>query len=545
MQQIIQNFASMGRRRLLLMGGAVIAIVAALFLGLGAAMQPTYRPLTTDLTASEAAPMMSTLEQGGFSPRISADGTMISLPEGDIARARMALAEAGLPAAGNAGWELFDNASGIGMNSFLQRINRLRALEGELARSIQTMDGVEAARVHIVLPERETFSQERPDPSASVIVRTRRGAALDRRQALAIRNLVAPAVPDMSPEDVVVLSASGEVILGQEDMNSGGGIASTRAGIEDRISRNIENILSAHVGAGNVRVRVAADISTERQVVVQESFDPEQQVARSTSALSEEDQSTDAGAGNVDVANNMPGVENGGGAGGGGSQARSKTLDETDYEIGSTRSERVIEPGSIRRLTVAVLVNGRLDGETYVDRTPEELDRLAGLVRSAAGIDTERGDEVTVDSLRFAADEGFLDAEGGGVGDFLGRNSGSLIRAATVIISLAMIMFLALRLMRRVREPAAAAADPAGGRTEEVPAGAAAEDVSSTLPAGAPAGPGGEVVTTGPVEGEEYVPIRSVSGNVMKKHIDELSSLVDSNPEEALRVIRSWIRQKG
>lgn len=545
MQQIIQNFAAMGRRRLLLMGGAAIAIVAALFLGLSAAMQPTWRPLATDMTAAEAAPMVATLEQGGFTPRLSPDGTMISLPEGDIARARMALAEAGLPSAGNAGWELFDNASGIGMNSFLQRINRLRALEGELARSIGTIDGVESSRVHIVLPERETFSQERPEPSASVIVRTRRGMALDRRQAVAIRNLVAPAVPGMSPEDVVVLSATGEVILGQEDMNSGGGIASTRAGIEDRLARNIENILSAHVGAGNVRVRVAAEVSTEREVVVQESFDPEQQVARSVSSLNEQDSSQDAGAGTVDVAGNLPGVDAGSGAGGGGRQQRSKTLDETEFAIGNTRSERITEPGALKRVTVAVLVNGRMDGETYVDRTPEELTRLAGLARSAAGIDDARGDVVTVESLRFAADEGFLDEEGGGFMEVLARNAGSLIRGATILGALLLVLLLAIRpLLGQLRASAAGAGrDEEGAGTETAAAGAASATGGEPGAAGDLAGAGAPV--PGEIEGEEYVPIRSVSGNVMKKYIDELSSLVETNPDEAMRVIRTWIRQKG
>lgn len=537
MQQILKNFGALGMRRLAVMGAVGLAVFAAIVIGLGVIMSPAYRPLSTDLTASEAAAMVASLEQAGFTPSISADGTVISLPEQDLARARMALAEAGLPAAGNAGWEIFDNANGIGMNSFLQRINRLRALEGELARSAQTIESVEAARVHLVLPERETFSQERPEPSASVILKTRRGMTLERKHAIAVRNLVASAVPGMSPESVVVLSASGEMILGDEDVSSGGGIASTRAALEDRVARSVESIIAAHVGAGNVRVRVSADISTQRQVVVQESFDADQQVPRSTSALEERSQGQDAGAGNVDVANNMPGVENGNGAAGGRNESRSKTLDEITYEIGNTRSETVTDPGSVNRLTVAVVVNGRMEGENYVERTEEEIARITGLVRTAAGVDEERGDIVTVESLRFVDDMGLLDAEtgNGGLNELFARNSGTIIRGVLALLGLFLVLFFVARPALSGRRQASTSAE-SGQAAPEIAADQAVAGASDAATIASQA--------VNP-DDPEYVPIASVSGNVTKRYIDELKDLVQNNPDEAVRVIRSWIRQKA
>jgi flagellar M-ring protein FliF len=151
---ILETITSMGRQRIIALGVAGTIILAVAALALSIATAPQYRPLVSDLSASNAAEIVQSLEKDGYAPKISVDGTMVSLPEGDLARARMSLAVAGLPATGNAGWELFDDASSVGMNTFLQRVNRLRALEGELSRSVQTLDTVESARVHLVLPER-------------------------------------------------------------------------------------------------------------------------------------------------------------------------------------------------------------------------------------------------------------------------------------------------------------------------------------------------------------------------------------------------------
>ena len=182
---------------------------------------------------------MAALEQEGFAVQLDSSGAIVSVPQSDVARARMALAEQGLPDEGAPGWELFDNSSGLGMNSFMQQVSRLRALEGELARSIQTIDGIHAARVHLVLPDREAFSRTRPEPSASVIVRGRSTQEIGRRQALAIRALVASAVPDLSPGRVTVLTASGETILA-DDMPGDASFGSTGNAIEDRCRPGVE-----------------------------------------------------------------------------------------------------------------------------------------------------------------------------------------------------------------------------------------------------------------------------------------------------------------
>lgn len=539
---LTQKIAAMGRQRIIALGVAATAILVLGAVALSIATSPQYRPVATELTASSASEIVASLEQAGYDPRISADGTMVSLPEEDVARARMSLAEAGLPASGTAGWELFDNASGIGMNSFLQKVSRLRALEGELARSVQTLDTVESARVHLVLPEREAFSQDRPTPSASVIVRTRRNLPMQRSQALAVRNLIAASVPGLAPERVTVLSTSGETILSEENQNSNEGLANTQGAIESRLTRNIENIISARVGAGNVRVQVAAELETSRQVVIQQSYNPDEQVARSTSSATEKSQGRDGASGGVDAANNMPGVALGDDNGGSGKEeSRSKSVEEATYEIGSTRSERVTEAGAIKRLTVAVLINGTMENGEYVERSPEELEQLSALARSTVGLDTSRGDVVTVESLRFVQDMDMFPIEEptSQIQQLLAENFGTILRGLMAILVVALVLILGVRPMLS-RIPGQQSEELAVDEDEA----AKAEEAKVAEAKAQAAKPVERITPPLDRQNEELVSIDSVSGGIMKQYIVQLGEMVDQDPEVAVRTLRSWINKR-
>lgn len=550
MDKLIENLKGLGRRRLILMGATAVGLTAALLIGLSVAITPNYRPLVMDASASDASRMVAELEKAGFSPKVSSDGTMLSLPDNEIAPARMALAQAGLPPEGNAGWELFDQSSGLGMNSFLQQINRLRALEGELARSIETIRNVEKARVHLVLPDRETFSQERPDASASVVIHARRTAPLDRSQALAIRSLVAAAVPRLSPDHVTILNGSGQAILSEEDITEGAGLNSARTEVEERLRRNVESILAAHVGAENVRVRVTADLDTSREIVVQESFDADQQVPRSVVSVTDQTETSDGSSGTVDVGNNIPGLDNGG-AGGARSERSTSSRDETAFEIGSTRSETTREPGAIKRLTVAVVVNGTWDDDgEYLPRSAEDIARLTALANSAAGISEERGDLVTVESMRFAVgDPSQTDFGGPGLMDVFAMNFGSILRSLSAIVLVGLLLLFGIRPLMRAFKLAQdanteggdlAVASASGATTKgeangETPESATGEDNADPT----------AQVTEQEEDEEEFISIASVSGNVMRRHIDGLNKLIETDPESSLRTIRGWINQKG
>ncbi len=573
-KSIIDNLAALGRTRLIALAATGLGLMLALFFGLSSVMAPSFVPLYSDLTPAGASRIVSTLEQAGFEVDLSGGGAIVSVPQDDIARARMTLADNGLPNEGTPGWELFDNSSGLGMNSFLQRVNRLRALEGELARSIQTIDGIDAARVHLVLPEREAFSRSRPEPTASVIVRSRANHQISRRQGLAIRALVASAVPSMSPEHVTVLSASGETILADDGDGMGDlSLQSRRAAIEERLARNITGILTARVGAGNARVQVSVDLSSERQVIRQESYDPAQQVVRSTESREETSEGRESAQGEVGVADDLPAELAGGGTGGAGSSnSRTQSNEIVNYEIGATRSETIREPGEIERISVAVLVNGiysvAKDGSvSYEERGAEELERLGRLVQSAIGYDQARGDAVSVDSLRFmdySMDVG--EPVGTSVGEVISANIMSILRGVFALALVAAVLAFGVRPMMRLL-PAADAGGALALAGAEAGAGPAALTGAAPRPLlGAEGAAGGapkalasaqaapsqaaEAPRTGTVlealdedEGD-LIALASVRGGVRRRRLTSIGELVEAEPEESLRVLRHWLAEE-
>lgn len=562
MQGLIDNLLSLGRQRLMILAGTAVAVVVALLFGLNTIARPDYAPIYSNLSVTSASAIEATLTNAGFRVMVSEDGSSVSVPRSDGARARMALAETGVPVDGDPGWELFDEKSGLAMNSFLQKINRVRAMEGELARSIQTLDGISSARVHLVLPDREPFSREAPAPRGSVVLRSSAGRAITRKQAIAVRTLVASSVSELEISRVTVLSASGETILAEGAGGEGQtGMQTAKTSIEDRLSQEIQNILTARVGAGNARVRVNVDLTTQREVIVEQSFDPEQQVVRSTESKTQSQSGTEGG-GNVGVENNIPTalVE---GEGGGATSNRNEAGEQVQYEIGNTRREIVREAGDVRRLTVAVLVNGIYNVEgsdvAYVERTPEELNRLTELVKSAVGFEEGRGDSVSVDSMRFmdySMDLG--DPIDQSITERLTESVVPIIRGILALLIVALVMILGVRpLLRRlnqldtlnvVEEPALEA--PANDQESlEAPQSAATGD-PKLLASGMPGQPLAEqqklpataVEQIGATQDDQqYVSTQGIRGSIQKGNIDKIQRLADEKPEEVLRVMRSWL----
>jgi flagellar M-ring protein FliF len=544
----------LGRQRLLVLGGTLAAMLLAILFGLGAVTSPDYSPLYRNLSLTAANSVEATLSSAGFNVQLSEDGTSVLVPREDMVRARMVLAETGIQIDGEPGWELFDESNGLAMNSFLQKVNKLRAMEGELARSIQTLDGVQSARVHLVLPEREPFARETPMPRASVVVRPVPGRSVSRKQANAIRNLVSSAVAELDLARVTVLSASGETILAESpNGDSQVTMQSNKVAIEDRLSREIQDILTARVGAGNARVHVNVELTTQREVIVEQSFNPEQQVVRSTENKTESQAGTENG-GNVGVENNIPAAlaEPNGGA----SSQRSKSGETVNYEIGNTRREIVREAGDVRRLSVAVLVNGiyNVDGSevSYAERTPEELNRLAELVKTAVGFDTGRGDSVSVYSMRFmdySMDVG--EPVSLSMTEQLANNIVPIVRGLLALLLVGLILILGVRPMLRhlseSRDPELPAPDnadaialdaktPEGteGAALPVPEGEAAPDPENIKPVNAfdPVSEDGN---------HEYIETMGIRGNLLKARVDAIQKMADDKPDEVLRVLRSWL----
>lgn len=552
MQAILKNFADLGRRRLAILAGVAASLLLVLLLGLGAVTKSDFAPVYQNLSFATAGSVQATLVGAGFTVDVSEDGSSVLVPRSDLARARMALAESGIPIDGDPGWELFDQQSGLAMNSFMQKVNRLRAMEGELARSIQTLDGIKSARVHLVMPEREPFSREAPSPRASVIARPTSGRTISRKQAISIRNLVSSAVAELDLRRVTVLSANGETILAESgDDDTQVTLQSTKAVIEDRLAQEIQDILTARVGAGNARIRVNADLTTHREVVVQHSFDPDQQVVRSTESNSE-NQSGQDGSGNVGVENNIPQALADPDAGP--SSQRTVSGETVTYEIGNTRREVVREAGEVRRLSVAVLVNGiySVDGSdiTYSERSPEELVRLTELVKTAVGYDTQRGDSISVDSMRFidySMEVG--DPVRMTMGQQVSQNIVSIIRSLLALAIVGLVIAFGVRPALRYLSEAALiqnaksniALDGPGGETPK-PAVPQIGDTPGVDKPGDLAVPFNPLSDTTP---HDYIETVGIKGNLLRARIEGIQRLTDEKPEDVLRVLKSWLKSEA
>ncbi|MBO1076057.1 flagellar M-ring protein FliF (plasmid) [Roseomonas marmotae] len=500
--------------------GAMAAVAAAAILAVvlvARAPQATNGLLYAGLEPSEAGRIVARLEEMKVPVEARGDGTVL-VPAEQVARLRMQLAGEGLPRQGGAGYELLDQANPMQMTSFMQRIQRVRALEGELARTIITMQGVRSARVHIVLPERESFSRDAPPPTASVTVITATGQRLGASQASAIRLLVAGAVPRLRQEDVSVVDPSGIVLAA--DGGSGavaGRIGELRQAQEQALRQAVLDLLEPIVGRGRVRTVAAVEIEGARTVARAETYDPMGQVERGRQSQTEAESSEDGrGQQPVTVGQNLPNQQTGGTAQRSASTAQ-RSNETINYEISSKVEETTREPGAVKRVSIAVVVDGVTgpDGEVQ-ERPREELERLAALVRSAVGFDEKRGDRVTVDTLRFIPDEGAGSlASADDPGGWRMSNAQLLVAGLLLVGSLGTILFL-LRRRSRLRRLAAALA---------VADAAAAEAAMALDPM------------------EEAIATVGQDIQIRISSLNALNELIDTRPEEALSVVRAWIQE--
>src|SRR3954462_4377721 len=365
---------------------------------------PQMTTLFTDLTAEDSSGIIKDLERQAIPFEIRNEGAVIMVPKDRVTRLRMKLAEGGLPKGGGVGYEIFDKSDALGTASFVQNINHLRALEGELSRTIRAIDRIQAARVHLVLPERPLFSRETPEPSASIVVRVR--GSLDAPQIRAIRHVVASAVNGLKPQRVSIVDEAGRLLADGASSDPENAIGDERrTAFEKRMRNEIEAIVSSVVGQGRARVQLTADFDYNKITQTSDKFDPEGRVLRS-SQTREESSATADNNGQVTVNNELPGNQRPDGASSS-AKDQSKKTEETNYEISRTTKTEVTEAGRVNRLSVAVLVDGIYSKSekgdlAYQDRTKEQLDRIATLVRSAIGFDQKRGDQVEVVNLRFA-----------------------------------------------------------------------------------------------------------------------------------------------
>ena len=425
---------------------------------------PQMVPLFTDLSVDDSASIIKDLERQAITYQLKNDGTIIMVPKDKVARLRMKLAESGLPKGGGVGYEIFDKSDALGATSFVQNINHLRALEGELSRTIRSIERVQAARVHLVLPERPLFSREKVEASASIVLKVR--GALEPQQVRAIRHLVATAVNGLKPERVSVIDESGKLLAdGASPDNPLSGVSSDerKLAYENRLRSEVEAIVSSVVGSGRARVQINADFDVNRITQTSDKFDPDGRVVRSSQTREEQSAAGARGDGAVSVGNELPGGNQGGGGGVPAVGEQNKKTEEiVNYEISRTTKTEVIEAGRVNRVSAAVLVDGIYNkndkGElAYQPRPKEEIDRIAALVRSAIGFDAKRGDQVEVVNLRFAETTPSPINEPTGWMSYLQFTKEDIIRGAElgvmVLLGLVVLLMVVRPLVRRIITP--------------------------------------------------------------------------------------------
>ncbi|TQV71885.1 flagellar basal-body MS-ring/collar protein FliF [Denitrobaculum tricleocarpae] len=575
---IVDTFRSLGPIRLGIMA-AVAAGVLAFFVYLTSRLAtPDMSLLYAELDNQDSGQIVARLEELNVPYRIEGNGSRLMVSEDQVARVRLQMAQEGLPSGGSIGYEIFDRSEGFGTTNFVQNINHLRALEGELARTIKSIANVKQARVHLVMPQRELFSRERQEPSASIVLVMRNTGRLERNQIAAVQHLVAAAVPGLKPTLVSIIDDKGTLLARGASDDDPTQLATTaeerRIAHETRLIRTVEEMLERTVGPGNVRVQISAEMDFDRITENSETYDPDGQVVRSTQVVEENAGSNEGQDPGVTVGNNLPDADLDQLGEGGGSQSNSSRSEETvNYEISRTVKTAVRETGLVRRLSVAVSVNGLTsvgeDGETvYEPRSEEEMAQLAALVRAAVGYDEERGDTLEIVNLRFTGIDAGLQADD----TIFGFEKAELMRFVELLV-LGVVAILVLLLVVRpliarvldgdfeagtidpetglLRGPEGmqyAIAGPGGGAiagaTESGPMLITNPDGTTTTVARRVGdGGGGEDGPTVAEEIEQMIDINKVEGRVRASSVRKIGEIVEKHPDEAVNILRAWLHQ--
>ncbi|MFZ5732270.1 MAG: flagellar basal-body MS-ring/collar protein FliF [Pseudomonadota bacterium] len=531
MQNLLAFLRGLGAGRLAAMVIVTLALMGFFAFIILRVTAPQMTALYTDLSFDDSNSIIKELDRQAIPYEIRNEGAVIMVPKDRVTRLRMKLAESNLPKGGGVGYEIFDKSDALGTTSFVQNINHLRALEGELARTIKAIDRVQAARVHLVLPERPLFSREAPEPSASIVLRVRGG--LEPQQVRAIRHIVASAVNGLKAQRVSVVDESGQLLAnGATGDASVDGLSGDerRTAYERRLREQVEGIVSSVVGAGRTRVQLSAEFDFNKTTQTTDKFDPEGRVLRSSQTREESSASTDNKDGQVTVNNELPGNQQQGGAA---TRDQSKKSEEiNNYEISRVTRTEVTEAGRVNRVSVAVLVDGIYSknekGETvYQPRAKEDLDRIATLVRSAIGFDQKRGDQVEVVNLRFAeAPQTPPVAEPTGILSFLQFTKSdvmSVIELGVMMILGLVVLFMVIRpLVRRI---VSQEAPPAPSQAQLAESELLPQLPSTTSGAG------------------NAIDAAESQGAAHAQAVARVGELAEKNPNETVSIIRQWLAE--
>ncbi len=534
MQGFADFIKSLGATRIGAMIAVTIALIGFFTFVILRVTTPQMTPLFTDLSVEDSNAIIKDLDRQGIAYELKNEGAIILVPKDRVTRLRMKLAEGGLPKGGGVGYEIFDKSDALGATSFVQNINHLRALEGELSRTIRALDRVQAARVHLVIPERPLFSRDKVEPSASIVLKVR--GALEPTQVNAIRHLTASAVNGLKPERVSIVDEAGHLLADGATDDPTGAITTDERKIayERRMRDQIEKLVSSVVGEDRARVQLSADFDFNRITQTSDKFDPEGRVVRS-SQTREEQSATGDPQGPVTVGNEVPGAQPAQNAAN--REQNKKSEEIVNYEISRTTKTEVVEGGRLSRISVAVLVDGTYSkdekgGSVYHERSKDDLDRIAALVRSSIGFDQKRGDQVEVVNLRFAEVPINAISEPTGImGYLLQFTKEDIMQAVELavmgILGIIVIMTVVRPLVRRIITP-------------DAPVPAADLLLASAAAAAAVLDPENPMPVP-PSQASQMIDMAQVKGQVHAQTVQKVGELADRNPNETVSIIRAWL----
>ena len=523
----------------------MVGIAASVALGVAVVLwsqAPSYAPLYGNLAEKDASQVIEALQQSGASFKVDDVSGMVMVPVSKLKEIRMQLAGQGLPNSVGMGFELLQEDTGFGTSQLVEKARHQQALQGELARTIMTIGAVQSARVHLAIPKQSVFVRKRQPPSASVAVRLHSGRALDDPQVEAIVHLVASSVPELVPSRVTVVDHKGRLLSGDQESRemklSSTQFEHTRR-IEAHYRDRIESLLAPIVGRDKVRAQVTAEVDFTVTEQTQESYNPDQPALRSEQL--NEEQRRGLGVGGVPgaLANQPPATgaapETAGGAAAAGGSAdtlNSSRQSTRNYELDRVISHTRMSPVSLRRLSVAVVVDDvasvDVDGNATVrERTPEEIARLTSLVRDAVGFDARRGDSVRVMNSSFLSPEPIADLPEAPLweqGWFL-----DIVKQIGGLLLVLMLIFLVLKptLKRLTATPA------------ELGAGATAGDGETARVEG-PLGPG---AGDQPMLGADGTPVQLPGGGQYENIMDAARQLVDEDPKRVAQLVKTWVNE--
>ncbi|MBB5533851.1 flagellar basal-body MS-ring/collar protein FliF [Rhizobium giardinii] len=552
---VTKNLASLGQGKLIaLIAAGVVAVGIVLAAGLYV-NKPSYETLYVGLESSDLNQVSVALAEANIDFAVGADGSSVQVPVGMTGKARLYLAERGLPNSANAGYELFDNVGSLGLTSFMQEVTRVRALEGEIARTIQQISGIAAARVHIVMADRGSFRKTEQKPTASVMIRA--SANIGRNAAASIRHLVASSVPGLSIDDVTILDSAGQLLASGDDpansaMNQSLGIVQN---VQQEIESNIDKALAPFLGMDNFRASVTAQLNTDTQQIQETVFDPESRVERSTRITKEEQKSSQQQADNAaTVQQNVPqAAPQGNTTGPQSNDQTEKKEEQTNYEINSKTVATVKSSYTVEKLSVAVVVNrGRVAAMVGEGADQAKIDAyikdMQKIVASAVGLDPARGDVITLTAMDFVNTQ-LLDepVSGPGIMETLTRNLGGIINALAFVAVAVVVVWMGMR-------PLARSMGIGTGAT----ALAENEAVGLELPDFSPA-------TTGAAGGalmegfgsdfgfdstDDLLSLGDDSEGGFNRRVKEgperrLARMVEISEERAAKILRKWVAEKA